>query len=108
MNSVRVIIAINKWNKDNPVWDTRDNDDDDSMSSGGNRKMRGTKAGWEEAGAEFYQESFPAGSDWDQRDPVAIATLLPSKQNRFGKRKKRELVTERHDNNVCWSNFRGS
>lgn len=107
MNSVRVIITIHKWNKDNPDRDTRD-DDDDSMSSGGNRKMRGTKAGWEEAGAEFYQESFPTGSDWDQRDPVAIATLLPSKQNRFGKRKQREFVTERRDkNNVC-SNFRGS
>lgn len=66
---------------------SNDDDDDDSMSSGGkaDRKMRGNKAGWEEAGAEFYQESYPAGSDWDQRDPVAIATLLPSKQNRFGK-----------------------
>lgn len=53
--------------------------------------MRGNKAGWEEAGAEFYQESFPAGSEWDQRDPAAIATLLPSKQNRFGKRPKRMI-----------------
>lgn len=57
------------------------------MSSGGGKKMRGNKAGWEEAGAEFYQESYPAGSEWDQRDPAAIATLLPSKQNRFGKTK---------------------
>lgn len=61
------------------------------MSGGGksDRKMRGNKAqGWEEAGAEFYQESYPyaAGTEWEQqRDPAGIATLLPSKQNRFGK-----------------------
>ncbi|GAB0099050.1 Transmembrane channel-like protein [Sergentomyia squamirostris] len=58
------------------------------MSSGGgkDRKSRSSKAqGWEEAGGEFYQESYPVGADWDgmQRDPAAIATLLPSKQNRY-------------------------
>lgn len=51
-------------------------------------KIKGNKAaaGWEEAGAEFYQESFPTDLDGAmQRDPAAIATLLPSKQNRAGK-----------------------
>lgn len=50
-------------------------------------KVRGNKAaqGWEEAGSEFYQESFPTDLDGAiQRDPAAIATLLPSKQNRAG------------------------
>lgn len=43
--------------------------------------------GWEEAGSEFYQESFPTDLDNTiiTRDPTAIATLLPSKQNRAGK-----------------------
>lgn len=53
------------------------------MSGGKDKKNRVNKAhGWEEAGGEFYQESYPA--DWEglQRDPAAIATLLPSKQNR--------------------------
>lgn len=54
-----------------------------ASGGGGGKKVRGSKAGWEEAGAEFYQESFPAGSEWE-RDPAAIATYLPSKQNRFG------------------------
>lgn len=58
------------------------------MSGGGksDRKSRVKAQGWEEAGAEFYQESYPAGTDWpaDHRDPAAIATLLPSKQNRYG------------------------
>lgn len=55
------------------------------MSGGKDKKNRVNKAhGWEEAGGEFYQESYPA--DWEglQRDPAAIATLLPSKQNRAG------------------------
>lgn len=55
------------------------------MSGGKDRKSRASKTqGWEEAGGEFYQESYPA--DWEgmQRDPAAIATLLPSKQNRAG------------------------
>lgn len=40
--------------------------------------------GWEEAGCEFYQENYCA--DWDgfAKNPVAITTLLPSKQNRLG------------------------
>lgn len=59
------------------------------MSGGKDQhKIRGNKAaaGWEEAGGEFYQESFPTDLDNAmQRDPTAIATLLPSKQNRAGK-----------------------
>lgn len=55
------------------------------MSGGKDRKSRSSKTqGWEEAGAEFYQESYPGG-DLDaalQRDPSKLATLLPSKQNR--------------------------
>lgn len=57
------------------------------MSGGKDRKSRSSKTqGWEEAGGEFYQESYPADLDGAmQRDPAAIATLLPSKQNRAGK-----------------------
>ncbi|XP_054284806.1 transmembrane channel-like protein 7 [Macrosteles quadrilineatus] len=54
--------------------------------SGGERKKRSSRGtGWEEAGGEFYQESYPGGdADLEvlQRDPHRIATLLPSKQNR--------------------------
>ncbi|XP_075212385.1 transmembrane channel-like protein 7 [Lycorma delicatula] len=53
--------------------------------SGGERKKRSSRGtGWEEAGAEFYQESYPGDVDMEvlQRDPHHIATLLPSKQNR--------------------------
>ncbi|KAL6265660.1 hypothetical protein P5V15_002455 [Pogonomyrmex californicus] len=57
--------------------------------SGGERKKRGCDRGhgWEEAGAEFYQESYPAAIEADlqqalQRDPSHIATLLPSKKSR--------------------------
>lgn len=61
--------------------------------SGGERKKRGCDRGqgWEEAGAEFYQESYPAAAiEADlqqalQRDPSHIATLLPSKKSRVGK-----------------------
>lgn len=54
------------------------------MSGGKDRKSRSSKTqGWEEAGGEFYQESFPTDVDGAlPRDPAAIATLLPSKQNR--------------------------
>lgn len=59
--------------------------------SGGERKKRGCDRGhgWEEAGAEFYQESYPAAIEADlqqalQRDPSHIATLLPSKKSRVG------------------------
>lgn len=60
------------------------------MSGGGANKKRvsGRGQGWEEAGAEFYQESYPTGDvelDVFQRDPSHIATLLPSKQSRYGK-----------------------
>lgn len=60
--------------------------------SGGERKKRGCDRGqgWEEAGAEFYQESYPAAIEADlqqalQRDPSHIATLLPSKKSRVGR-----------------------
>ncbi|XP_066585313.1 transmembrane channel-like protein 7 isoform X2 [Prorops nasuta] len=63
--------------------------------SGGERKKRGCdKAhGWEEAGAEFYQESYPAAIEADlqqvlQRDPSHIATLLPSKKSRIATTKR--------------------
>ncbi|XP_055839511.1 uncharacterized protein LOC129907361 isoform X3 [Episyrphus balteatus] len=46
------------------------------------RSRKNNTQGWEEAGGEFYQESYPAEWESFQRDPAAIATLLPSKQNR--------------------------
>lgn len=58
------------------------------MSGGDrNRKKAPRAQGWEEAGAEFYQESYPStDTDFDvlQKDPKQLATLLPSKQNRAG------------------------
>lgn len=59
------------------------------MSGGKDKKARSSKAqGWEEAGAEFYQESYPGEmSDNLQRDPSKLATLLPSKQTRVGELK---------------------
>lgn len=63
--------------------------------SGGERKKRGCDRaqGWEEAGAEFYQESYPAAIEADlqqalQRDPSHIATLLPSKKSRVATAKR--------------------
>lgn len=56
------------------------------MSGGKDRKSKNKTQGWEEAGSEFYQESYPTDLEGAiQKDPSAIATLLPSKQNRFGK-----------------------
>ncbi|KAK4873180.1 hypothetical protein RN001_015209 [Aquatica leii] len=56
------------------------------MSGGDrNRKKAPRAQGWEEAGAEFYQESYPStDTDFDvlQRDPNQLTTLLPSKQTR--------------------------
>lgn len=56
------------------------------MSGGDrNRKKAAGGQGWEEAGAEFYQESYPSNDvDFDvlPRDPHHLATLLPSKQTR--------------------------
>ncbi|CAK9826128.1 Transmembrane channel-like protein 7 [Anthophora retusa] len=63
--------------------------------SGGERKKRACDRGqgWEEAGAEFYQESYPAAIEADlqqalQRDPSHIATLLPSKKSRVATAKR--------------------
>ncbi|XP_071642046.1 transmembrane channel-like protein 7 [Temnothorax longispinosus] len=63
--------------------------------SSGERKKRGCDRGhgWEEAGAEFYQESYPAAVEADlqqalQRDPSHIATLLPSKKSRVATAKR--------------------
>lgn len=52
------------------------------MSAGKEKKAsRSSKAqGWEEAGAEFYQESYPGDMENIHRDPSKLATLLPSKQ----------------------------
>lgn len=56
------------------------------MSGGERNKKKGARAqGWEEAGGEFYQESYPSmDADFEvfQRDPRQLATLLPSKQTR--------------------------
>lgn len=56
----------------------------DQQKSRGNKVAAGSL--WEEAGGEFYQESFPTDLDGAviTRDPTALATLLPSKQNRAG------------------------
>lgn len=67
------------------------------MSGGKDRKSKNKTQGWEEAGSEFYQESYPTDLDGAiQKDPSAIATLLPSKQNRFGKlsRNVKKLLNE--------------
>ncbi|KAK0170180.1 hypothetical protein PV328_010773 [Microctonus aethiopoides] len=64
------------------------------MSSGERKKRGGDKGhGWEEAGAEFYQERYPAAIEADlqqalQRDPSHIATLLPSKKSRVATAKR--------------------
>lgn len=57
--------------------------------SGGERKKRDKAQGWEEAGAEFYQENYPKAIDAMDlqqalQDPSNIATLLPSKKSRVG------------------------
>lgn len=57
------------------------------MSGGGGKKRASRAQGWEEAGAEFYQERYPTTEvDLEvlQRDPTRLATLLPSKQSRAG------------------------
>ncbi|CAG9855854.1 unnamed protein product [Phyllotreta striolata] len=56
------------------------------MSGGGNRKKTSRSEGWEEAGSEFYQESYPGDPEIEvlQRDPKHLHTLLPSKQTRGG------------------------
>ncbi|BES89601.1 TMC domain [Nesidiocoris tenuis] len=64
--------------------------------SGGERKKRTPRGtGWEEAGGEFYQESYP-GAELDlealPRDPHYFATLLPSKQNRAATTRKPSKV----------------
>lgn len=57
------------------------------MSGGKEKKASRSKAqGWEEAGAEFYQESYPGDPENVHRDPSKLATLLPSKQTRVGKK----------------------
>lgn len=65
------------------------------MSGGKDRKSKNKAQGWEEAGSEFYQESYPTDLEGAiQKDPSAIATLLPSKQNRFGKSISKILLNE--------------
>lgn len=57
-----------------------------SGGGGGNKRKPTKTQGWEEAGAEFYQESYPTDAEFDaiQKDPKHLATLLPSKKNRAG------------------------
>uniref|UniRef100_A0A0K8T423 Transmembrane channel-like protein 7 n=1 Tax=Lygus hesperus TaxID=30085 RepID=A0A0K8T423_LYGHE len=67
-----------------------------SEMSGGERKKRAARGtGWEEAGGEFYQESYP-GAELDlealPRDPHYFATLLPSKQTRAATTRKPSKV----------------
>lgn len=55
------------------------------MSGGASKKKPARAQGWEEAGGEFYQESYPSTEvDFEafQKDPKHLATLLPSKQTR--------------------------
>lgn len=55
--------------------------------SGGEKKKKTTRSqGWEEAGSEFYQESYPGDGEMEVlwKDPKRLATLLPSKQTRAG------------------------
>ncbi|XP_058805767.1 transmembrane channel-like protein 7 [Phymastichus coffea] len=65
------------------------------MSGGDKKKRAGDRAqGWDDAGAEFYQESYSAAIEADlqqvlQRDPSHIATLLPSKKSRVATTTKR-------------------
>lgn len=58
------------------------------MSGGASKKKLARSQGWEEAGAEFYQESYPMDADGSfevlHKDPRHLATLLPSKQTRAG------------------------
>ena len=69
------------------------------MSGGKEKKGRSKAQGWEEAGAEFYQESYPGDTENNvHRDPSKLATLLPSKQTRVGKLIGcGELHYQRHD-----------
>nr|CAI5869284.1 unnamed protein product [Callosobruchus analis] len=54
------------------------------MSGGGNRKKNTRSQGWEDAGSDFYQESYPLDPEFEvlQNDPKHLHTLLPSKQTR--------------------------
>lgn len=57
------------------------------MSGGASKKKSARVQGWEEAGGEFYQESYPSTEvDFEafHKDPSHLATLLPSKQTRAG------------------------
>lgn len=77
--------------------------------SGGAKSDRKSKSssktqGWEEAGAEFYQESYPGDLEGLQRsDPSKLATLLPSKQNRNGELDKLILIIiiVFNENHIC-------
>lgn len=58
-----------------------------NMSGGASKKKSGHAQGWEQAGDEFYQESYPSTEgefEVLQKDPKHLATLLPSKQTRQG------------------------
>ncbi|CAG9816289.1 unnamed protein product [Phaedon cochleariae] len=71
------------------------------MSGGANRKKASRSQGWEEAGSEFYQESYPIDADIEvlQKDPKHLATLLPSKQNRTAAATIRHRTNDTRTNN---------
>ncbi|XP_066148393.1 transmembrane channel-like protein 7 [Euwallacea fornicatus] len=54
------------------------------MSGGEKKKKSARSEGWENAGSEFYQESYPGDGDMEilWKDPKRLATLLPSTQTR--------------------------
>nr|XP_014090349.2 transmembrane channel-like protein 7 isoform X1 [Bactrocera oleae] len=75
------------------------------MSDVSKNKQKTKKTnGWEEAGCEFYQENYCA--DWDgfAKNPIAITTLLPSKQNRLGTSKRNYTQLDRKQK-ICWQQF---
>ncbi|XP_054739156.1 transmembrane channel-like protein 7 [Anastrepha obliqua] len=75
------------------------------MSDASKNKQKSRKTnGWEEAGCEFYQENYCA--DWDgfAKNPIAITTLLPSKQNRLGT-SKRNYTQQDRKHKICWQQF---
>ncbi|XP_017462476.1 PREDICTED: transmembrane channel-like protein 7 isoform X1 [Rhagoletis zephyria] len=72
------------------------------MSDASKNKQKSRKTnGWEEAGCEFYQENYCAEWDGFAKNPIAITTLLPSKQNRLGTSKRNYTQRDRK-HKICW------
>lgn len=55
------------------------------MSADKDRKRGNRAQGWEEAGEEFYRESYAGEFDILPKDPSRLTTFLPSKKNRSRK-----------------------